>query len=614
LSPVNVQHLQAFVWLRYRLGLNQLRRGGVVNSVILALVAGFCAMAAMGLFAGGFLIGLLALRGAPAVARLLVWDGLVLIFLVIWMIGLLVELQRTDGLSLDKFLHLPVSPFGAFLVNYVSSLFSMTLILFLSGMSGLILGQAISAGPMMLAALPLLAAFVVAVTAVTYQFQGWLASLMTNPRRRRTVIVVVTISFILFFQLPNLINIIGPWRNESASPESAHNARLQDLNRSLQEGKLSADDHRRQTEEETKQYLEQVEHSAKQGWATAEQTARLLSTILPPGWLALGAADLAGGSVVPALLGGLGLALIGLFSLARAYRTTLRIYTGRERVRNSTRPSPAPVPADVGDKVLVVEWRLPWVGERGAAVAGAAFRSLLRAPEAKMALIGPVILVFVFGALLLSLKSAPPSSLRPLMAFGTILLGLTCFMHLVSNQFGYDRGGFRNNVLSPIPQREVLLGKNLALAPLALGLVGIMLMALECVCPLRIDHFLAALVQAAAMFLLLCLPANLVSILTPLPIAAGSMKAAQVKLVPVLAQFAMLFAFQVAAAVLLLPVGIELLLVELTGIRILPISLPLVIGLAVGVVFVYRRAITVLGRLLAARQQRVLEIVTSKSE
>ncbi len=50
-----------------------------------------------------------------------------------------------------------------------------------------------SRGSLLLRVLPLLAAFLLMVTALTYQFQGWLASLMSNPRRRRTVIVMITV-------------------------------------------------------------------------------------------------------------------------------------------------------------------------------------------------------------------------------------------------------------------------------------------------------------------------------------------------------------------------------------------------------------------------------------
>ena len=58
--------------------------------------------------------------------------------------------------------------------------------------------------------LPLSAAFLLMVTALTYQFQGWLASLMSNPRRRRTVVVAATAVFVLIFQLPNLLQL--RWR------------------------------------------------------------------------------------------------------------------------------------------------------------------------------------------------------------------------------------------------------------------------------------------------------------------------------------------------------------------------------------------------------------------
>src|SRR6185369_10076515 len=84
-------------------------------------------------------------------------------------------------------------------------------IAFVPGMVGLILGQVFAGSVRMLLALPLLAAFVLALTALTYQFQGWLASLMSNPRRRRTVVVFVTGGFILLAQAPNLINVARPW-------------------------------------------------------------------------------------------------------------------------------------------------------------------------------------------------------------------------------------------------------------------------------------------------------------------------------------------------------------------------------------------------------------------
>ena len=148
---MNAQHFRAFVWLRWRLLVNQMRRGGTVNAVFLALIAVGALFLAVVLFVVGFLVGLfLSCREATPGVLLYVWDGLVVVFLFSWTIGLLVELQRSEVLSLDKFLHLPVSLKSAFLINYLSSLFSLTLILFVPVMAALSLGLVLGKGPAML--------------------------------------------------------------------------------------------------------------------------------------------------------------------------------------------------------------------------------------------------------------------------------------------------------------------------------------------------------------------------------------------------------------------------------------------------------------------------------
>src|SRR5262249_32627843 len=111
-----------------------------------------------------------------------------------------------------------------------------------------------------------------------------------------------------------------------------------------------------------------------------------------------------------------------------------------------------------------------------------------------------------------------------------------------------------------------------------------------------------------------CLLTNFVSIIAPLPLAAGAMKATQVKLVPVLAHLGLMFAFPIAYAPLLIPLGLEALLAELTGLSFLPLALPLNLLLLVCLVFAYRSGIKTQGRLLADREQKVLEVVTSKLE
>src|SRR5436190_2026915 len=83
--------------------------GSIVNLVLLILVSCSVVVLAAVLLVGSFFVGLLLLPQVPAGVLLFVWDGLVLAFLFCWMIGLIQDLQRADVLSLDKFLHLPVS-------------------------------------------------------------------------------------------------------------------------------------------------------------------------------------------------------------------------------------------------------------------------------------------------------------------------------------------------------------------------------------------------------------------------------------------------------------------------------------------------------------------------
>ena len=87
-----------------------------------------------------FFVGFLALGNVSPTVIMFVWDGLVLTFLFVWMTGLVTELQRSESLSLTKFLHLPVSATGVFLINYLSSLFSITMLIFGPAMLALVPG------------------------------------------------------------------------------------------------------------------------------------------------------------------------------------------------------------------------------------------------------------------------------------------------------------------------------------------------------------------------------------------------------------------------------------------------------------------------------------------
>jgi hypothetical protein len=608
---VNLQHLRAFVWLRWRLRVNQLRRGGVVNTVLLAVVGVVLGFGAVGLLVGAFAVGLFGLRDQSPTVVMYVWDGAVVVFLFTWAVGLVSDLQRSDALSLDRFLHLPVSPVGAFLVNYVSSLANFTTVLFLPAMLGLALGLVFSHGPAMLLTLPLLAAFVLAVSALSYQFQGWLASLMTNPRRRRTVVVLVTFGFVLLSQLPNLVNILRPWQgpNEALTHKTEREAELQ---RALAAGQISPDEYGRRLDELQTEYRQQTANASDRTRNQVEGSAQLINLVLPPGWLPLGAKGLAEGNALPALLGTLGLGAIGGVSLWRAYRTTIRLYTGLTGAGESKAVHTAKAVESARPRLM--EWRLPWISEHASAVAVAGFRSLTRAPEAKMMLLSPIIMVVVFGSLILTSSTVPPEAVRPLMASGAAAFVFLTAVQLVGNQFGYDRAGFRAFVLSPVPRREILLGKNLAAAPVVLGLATVIAGVVVALYPVRPDYVLATAAQLISMYLLFCLLANGLSILVPIPVAAGSIQPSQVRVTPILLHMAFMSVFPVVLAFTLIPLGVEVLLTETGWGNGLPVALVLSLALLAAVGFGYRKALTWEGDWLATREKSILETVTSRAE
>src|SRR5262245_48455919 len=130
-------HLPVFLWLRWRLFVNQLKRGGIVSGVILAFMSILAVLATIGFFIGAVIAGVFGFPHLSSSVQLLIWDGLVIAFLFSWMLGLLQELQRSEAFTLDKFLHLPVSLTGVFVLNYLSSFVSITLMFFLPLLFGL---------------------------------------------------------------------------------------------------------------------------------------------------------------------------------------------------------------------------------------------------------------------------------------------------------------------------------------------------------------------------------------------------------------------------------------------------------------------------------------------
>src|SRR5581483_2226792 len=83
------------------------------------------------------------------------------------------------------------------------------------------------------------------------------------------------------------------------------------------------------------------------------------------------------------------------------------------------------------------------------------------------------------------------------------------------------------------------------------------LAALEAAYPMRPDLLLAMPPTMLTMYLLFILLANWLSILAPIPIAAGSFKPSNPKMIPLLLHLLFFFLFPVAMAPALLPLAVE---------------------------------------------------------
>ena len=614
---MNWEHLKTFLWLRWRLIANRNKRAGVTSVVLQGILTAALLGAGLVAFFGGIAAGYYALPKAPPAVFMYVWDGVVVAFLFMWMVELMVELQRSELLSLDKFLHLPVSLGGAFVINYVGSISSLGAIIFLPLMLGLSIGLVFSIGPIMLLMFPLIGAFALMVTALTHQFRGWLASLMVNQRRRRTVITIATFSFILMTQIPNLIGFTsGRWgRRAGISQTQTNRKEIEQLDRDLAARKIT-----------------KAEHDAKvrayrraprgQDMQRIYETVRLVNTLVPIGWLPYGATEGLAGKPWAALLGMTGLTLIGAASLRRSYTTTLRLYTGQFSSKTPQAPGVAAKPqslkgSDTRPKKYpaeLLEKKIPKITEYASAITMSSFRSLIRAPEAKMMLLSPIVMMFIFGGMTYNQNSNPPELVRPLMAAGGYAFMLFMMVGLLGNHFGFDRSGFRVFVLSPAPRKDILLGKNLANAPFAIGFMFITALVLQLMRPMRADHYIAILLQMIPMYLIFCLVGNLLSIIAPMPMAAGSLKPAKPKGMVILIHLAFMLVFPLTMAPTLIPLGIEFLLSWTDSFAWFPAYLIFTIVEAGLVVWLYIRILDGQGRMLERREQKILEAVTTKVE
>jgi ABC-2 type transport system permease protein len=578
---LNWQQLKAILWLRWRLSRNQFARGGQVNAVLSVVMLVMLVLGAVAAAVGSVIGGAFAGAKAPPQVLLVIWDGIIFAFLVIWLSGLMVEIQRSESIDLTKLMHLPVTLRQVFVFNYLASHFTPGIVLLLPGMLGLCAGLVLGAGPAMVLLVPLVLSFVFMVTAWTYCVRGWLASLMANKRRRRAVVVWVTLVFVGFCQLPNVFFNSAFFHNYSRVNHRVHPA----------PGAVS---------------------SGQANPLALPEPVLQAHVALPPGWVGYGAMSLRQQQVWPALGAALASLLIGALGLGQAYRMTIRFYQGAEG-RAKPRPEAVRVPGQ--PRRMLVERRLPLVPDDTGALALATLQSLLRTPELKMALVMPLVLTAVFISLRLThAKLIMPGPFTVIAGSVIAVVSVFTVAPMMANAFGLDRDGFRALVLLPTRRHHILLAKNLAFLPFVGSVAVIGVSAAKLVLGLTWETYLAGLLQAGIAFMLFSLLCNLLSILAPFRLATGTLQAKKPKAIVFVAVLVTMLCMPVIMVPLLIPAGLRILFNAFDWVPWLPVNLLATLGLVVLAGCLYWQVLPFEGRLLAQREQTILREVTEEAE
>jgi ABC-2 type transport system permease protein len=596
---VNLDQLKTVLWLRWRLTVNQVKRQGKIWAVIIAIIFWLGLIAAVCSFFGALSLGFYLSQKFGPYEWMFLFDAIVMTFLGMWTFGLLIEVQQSELLSLHKLLHLPISLGGTFVCNYLTSLISITLALLV---------------PL------LIVTFVFLVSTVTYQFQGWLATMMLNPRRRRTVIATLSLVVILGAQLPNFINLaFQRTMRSNRNSQTAEIAFNQDFHQRVAKGEAKADEYQQQLTAFQEMQTQRQRFQRATLLGRIRSISEAVNAALPVTWLPYGIKAAAEGRVLPGLFGSLGAALISVASLRRSYRTAMSLYTGAvasgsRAIAKPKAPAPNFATTNAARPRNLVERTWPLLSEQAATVAWTNIRSLSRSPEMRLLMIAPLVAPLVIGGLLFAHGSTVPAVFRPLIALSGIAVPMMALVQLLQNQFGADRSGFRATVLTSIPRREILLGKNLSLAPLTIGVGVLILFLMQLILRMPVGHLTALLVQLVATYFAYCITGNMISIWFPAAVVGGSLKPANANTRVILAQVAFGLLFPIVWLPALAMYGIHVLVEAVWfGPNVPTFLLLSLVQLAV-TAFLYRWALHWQGKKLQQREQIILQAVTGRPE
>jgi len=661
-----------FVWLRYRIRHNQVTHSSKILQAFAVLGMFFVVMSTISVWGCGLLAGAFVPRLIGLDNNYLLWDLAALVALLSWTVHVLNEAQRGDPISLDRILHLPVSPGQAFVVNYLSSLGSTVFLMAAGGFLGLVIGSLFSVGPKAILFFFPMFAFLFAMTAITYWLQGWIAGLMANPRKRQTIIVMIPIAIILITQVP--VQLIQ-WSSQSTRLESNPPVNPKDASppneaksestpeeitvkdssesqtpavKSGSDASTSEADAVTPPEDTTgvegnslvtptdadvtsadakdasidAKNASEIRAKKKQERREAmferlKSIASIANIAFPPLWPAGAIQSWSTGSIwnpVPMFFS-LVMFLIGVQALRLSHRASLRYWRGEEDKKKIASPKTKAKAVLVQKESRLCEISLPWISEETSAVVGMTWATMKRAPEIKMFMLLPMILPLILLMVFRERMSTSNDYLKL-----TIICGFSTFFLLVAsgvagNMFAYDRSGFRVFVLSGMDRTRILLGRNLAFAPL-LGLLSTLcIVGFAILYGVSLRSTCLAMLTTLTMLPPYFLVMNLMAILTPFPLAVGSIQPKHFDFTTVVINVWLSMILPFILMVSMIPIGVYFLTNSfLPSMAWIPWEVFVGIGMSAASFGVYRLILPWQGQLLAKREKEMLRIVTSKVE
>jgi len=193
------------------------------------------------------------------------------------------------------------------------------------------------------------------------------------------------------------------------------------------------------------------------GLGRAFELAEQIQALLPPG---LAADAIAQATHRQLFVGFTSLVFLAALTLAVGFFLHVRI---RAQFRGENLSETAARPAERQTRPLRAGWNLPGLPQSVAAVFEKEMRYLGRSGPMLLTLIMPIFMLVIFRlGPLNSLRHSSMMTRTPDMAFpGAAAYALLVLTNLVYNSFGGDGGGLQFFYASPVPFRQIVLGKNL---------------------------------------------------------------------------------------------------------------------------------------------------------